>query len=52
MAEQRSGQSNNREYYSYSKLEKFRETERNFRSVQAVLLLFSVITFIVMFYFI
>lgn len=35
------------EYYSYSKLEKFRRYERCFRSVQAILLLFMIICFVV-----
>ncbi|XP_027196239.1 uncharacterized protein LOC113790738 isoform X2 [Dermatophagoides pteronyssinus] len=34
------------EYYSYSKLEKFRRYERCFRSVQAILLLFMIICFV------
>ena len=40
-------QDSNDEYYSYSKLEKFRRCERHFRSVQAVLLLFMVVCFVV-----
>ncbi|KAH9501087.1 hypothetical protein DERF_011956 [Dermatophagoides farinae] len=39
-------QDSNDEYYSYSKLEKFRRCERHFRSVQAVLLLFMVVCFV------